>query len=261
MPQRLTKAERQDRIEKMRASNPRISQVEMAEQLGVDPKTVQRDIAEMKAQKRVLKSEIPRNDYMRDEVFERIMSTQDMIDATIKSANTMAELLEEQIRSARAAGAEKCDACGRKGWPVNALDWQSYFKGLDTVKANLELRAKVLGEFTDSPQLTINQIDADVSLIIKQLNDLVDAGKQITLELRRDYPELRDYLGDKYEEFMGRIEAAGPRLARQLYAEIIGVSQRRARRTPEFVQLVSGDSDGVLEGEFSELMMLGGGDE
>jgi predicted transcriptional regulator len=207
---RLSKADRQKHVERLLGTSGK-SYEEIAAELGVDKKTIYRDAKEMKAAGKVLKKQIPQSQQMRDEVFDRAVSTHDMIQWAARDAQEMLIMLRTEIEG----GGEACDACGRKRKDLSDMKTQNYFRGMDTLVKQLELLAKLLGQISDTPQLAIFQIDADVQLILQAIA--------------------------KFDEG----------IARQLYSEMLQVSERRRRRLPEFAEIV--------EGEFQELPMLGAG--
>jgi transposase len=174
---------------------------EIAKELGVSTKTIQRATRDLQNQGRYLKKEIPHSQYMRDEIFEQHVDTFQAIKRAIIRTERIQQMLDAELGFEQ----EVCECCGRPPIKPDFLKWQTAGKLGDTVNNQITTLAKLLGQISDNQLILIQQIDDDVMLILTELAKL------------------------------------DQNATRQLFNALVAQSERRRQRLPELDNIVEGE--------------------
>ena len=211
----LSKEERQEKIFKLRSTNPQITQRELADMLGVDIRTIARDYTDLLKQKKLLKKQIiPHDNGARNEIVQLHVDNYEMAKHNIIKTEAMLQQLEDLLRDGRI----RCPHCGE--WfdavGVNPHTWASYFKGREVFTRQVELNAKLLGQISDNPVIMALKLDADSEVVIRALANL-----------------------DREQ-------------ARSLFNELMAVDAKRKMRMPEFEVMVETENEKLTKEEYIE---------
>jgi transcriptional regulator with XRE-family HTH domain len=192
--QQKTKKARLLDVERLRTL-PGMTQKQMASELGVTERQIKRDVAELNAQGKLAKKDIPfsapviaLDDAKRDAAIEQHESTMTQIRWAIKELMTGAEKINTAVLQAVDNG------------ELDGVLLSSWAKMYDSLTNQLTLKARVAGEWTDAPQLSIIQIDRDVEDTIGILTEYsncphcdgeLDVGRYLYNRLIGKYPRRR----------------------------------------------------------------------
>lgn len=247
---------------------PGMTQVKMAEQLGVSERQIRRAVVALRSEGKLLKSEIPLDAQARSVALEREISTFDAANRMIRKTEAMIDQLESEMK--REVRCKNCGALVQK-LSDDPHIYNAYFKGRETATKQLEYLSKLKGEWLDTPQLSILQIDADYEMILRQFGKLTQHGEEIAQELAREYPELREVLGEtRYKAMLDSVRLIGPQLGQELFNMTVAQDQRRRKRFREYDEIVAAveETGGTLvdaarleaedaeEGSFREIPQL-----
>lgn len=234
----MTKAERQKRIAALRRDIPRITHKQLAEDMGVSVKTIQRDIEEMEAEG-LLPDEttrIAQTQAARDAYFEANQSTYAMIDEAIRRTNAAQQALHDEL----GFNSDECPCCGRKNIKLDKQAFmlhQAYYAGGKTLNDQITTRAKLLGELIENHVIVVSQIDQDVTDIMGEI-----------AAIKTLIPEHAALLPDGSID----VSAVTRALALRIYNKLVAQSVRRAKRLPPATDIIQGTYRLLPEGGQSE---------
>jgi hypothetical protein len=218
----LSKKARQHEVDRLRQV-PGTTQEDIARQLHVDVRTIKRDYSELDAQgKKAKRQLVLQDDRLRDAALDTHETTMAEIRWAIKQLRDGVEAVNDAVMEKVQDGT------------IDGVLLSSWAKMYDSLTNQLTLKAKVAGEITDAPQLSIVQIDTDV---------------QDTIALVQEFSHCPNC---GHELNVGRF----------LYNRLLGKYPRRRGRWPEYYQLLqmidSGQvtaeqADDAIEGDFREV--------
>jgi DNA-binding Lrp family transcriptional regulator len=160
---KLAVEQRRARIARLHSQNRDITYQQLADEVGVSPVTIKRDIAALRKDGRWL-DPVPTTPEARRAaaVIDTTLDTYAAAVQAVEKLNGLLEILGAEVGFT----SEKCPCCGRAGLSSNPIAWQSVFKGYETVEKHLRLAAQISGQL-ENQVYVITHADRDVETVVR----------------------------------------------------------------------------------------------
>jgi hypothetical protein len=160
---KLLVEQRRNRIARLHAQNRDITYQQLADELGVSPATIKRDIAVLRKDGRWL-DPVPTTPEARRRaaVLETTLDTYAAAVQAVRNLNDLLDVLKAEVGFT----SERCECCGRASISSNPIAWQSVFKGYEAVEKHIRLAAQISGQLENSVYV-ITHADKDVETVVR----------------------------------------------------------------------------------------------